>query len=148
VQVRLQPLRGRRADRQQVRQPLVEDDRRLHLERQAERVVDVVGRVVAGRHLLGAVGGGEAAAVVVDQQHRLERQPVEQHLSPGPPALAEQTDGEEARRQGGQADPVGGDAEPGDEDHQPDGEDGVRPATPTAPHRLVLLHPPETSLAG
>ena len=54
-----------------------------HVQRDAEVVVDVDDREDLGLHLRGGVRRGEAAAVVVGEQHRLERQPVDHHLPPG-----------------------------------------------------------------
>ena len=148
VELGLQPLGGCRADPEQAGEPLVEVDRRVDLEREAEVVVHASRRVVASVHLLVGVGRGEAAAVVVDEQHERERQPVEQHPSPRAPALAEQADAQEAGRERSETEAVGGDAEPGDEDREAEDEGGVGPAPTALPHRVVLLHPPDTSLGG
>ena len=105
----------------------------MHVQRQAERVVDVGDRVDLGVHLRVGVRRGVAAAVVVGQQHRLERQPVDHHLPPGRPAPAERRDGEEHEDAGVDPEPVGRDAHQLDEHQQPDGvrrEGGVAHVAP------------------
>ena len=95
--------------------------------------MDVGDRVGLGVDLGVGVRRGVAAAVVVGQQHRLERQPVDHHLPPGGPAPAERRDGEEDQDAGVDPEAVGRHAHQLDEQQQADGvrrEGGVAHVAP------------------
>ena len=83
--------------------------------------MDVDDRELARLDLRRGVRRGVAAAVVVGEQHGLERQPVDHHLPPGAPPAAEHHDRQQREDRAVDAEPVGRHALRDDEPDQPHG---------------------------